>query len=176
MTIETYLQKLFENTKNPFRWAGQYIVWPKNWVNWDNQDKYTGNEKGTRAQSIVFQDSNKLNATDLKDSDLFIETLDLIQYIINNGIDFVLKKNSVTEYRYGKVPTIEDISNKISRAGFPDQALRFKEEFKRQTVKVPIDKAPTELQTLTNNTKKAGVNIFLVIGLIGAAFLMFKKK
>ena len=171
MSIEAYLQKLFKNVKNPFRWAGQYVVWPKNWVNWDNQDKYTGNEKGTKAQLVVFQDSNSKNATDLKDSDFFIETLDLIQYIINNGIDIVLRKNIVTEYRFGKVPTIEDITSKISRAGFPDQALRFKEEFKRQTVK-----APTEEITLTNNTKKAGFNYFLIIGLIGAAFLMFKKK
>ena len=171
MSIETYLQKLFQDARNPFKWGSQFVKWPNSWKNWDNQDKYTGNEKGTRAQLVVLQDSNSQNATDLKDSDLFIETLDLIQYIINNGIDIVLRKNSVIQYRFGKVPTIEDIASKISRAGFPDQALRFKEEFKRQTVK-----APTEEITLTNNTKKAGFNYFLIIGLIGAAFLMFKKK
>lgn len=172
MSIEAYLQKLFQDARNPFRWGFQFVKWPNSWKNWDNQDKYTGNEKGTKAQLVVFQDSNSKNATDLKDSDLFIETLDLIQYIINNGIDIVLRKNSVTEYRFGKVPTIEDIASKISRAGFPDQALRFKEEFKRQTVRIENQ----TIQTLTNNTKKAGFNYFLIIGLIGAAFLMFKKK
>lgn len=174
MSIETYLQKLFENAKNPFRWGGQYVKWPDNWVKWDNQDKVTGNEKGTKAQAVVFQDASNMNATDLKDSDLFIETLDLIQYIIYNGINYVLKENSVIKYRFGKSPSIEDIASKISRAGFPDQAEKLKQEYIKQNIK-KVDIAPTE-ELPVKKTQKSGLNVFLVIGLIGAAFLLFKKK
>lgn len=182
MTIEEYIKQLFEKAANPWRWGGQFVKWPDNWKRWDMLDSATNYQKGTRAQSVILQDGNKNNATDLKDSDFFIETLDMIQWIINNGISHVLKKNDVTEYRFGKKPTIEDLTDKIARAGFPMQAQKIKDKFyslmsssKPAQKEPPGPLMPTPTETVKNN-KKAGMNIFFILGLIGAAFILFKKK
>lgn len=182
MAIEEYIKQLFEKAVNPWRWGGQFVKWPDNWKRWDMLDSSTNYQKGTKAQFVILRDGNKNNATDLKDSDFFIETLDLIQWIINNGLSHVLKKNDVIEYQFGKKPTIDDLTDKIARAGFTMQAQKIKDKYyslissSKIAQKIPPGPLmPTPLETVKNN-KKAGMNLFFILGLIGTALILFKNK
>lgn len=125
------------------------------WMAWDSIDMQYGNPIGSQAQHwIVFDGDSVQN-----------EALNIIAYIRANGIDRVIAENATTKRDFGRYVTVDDLINKIKKAGYTAEA----EEIR----KLAEETSPGS----TSSSTKAGMNIFVTVALIGAAvFFLLKKK
>jgi hypothetical protein len=135
------LSALFASKPNPNDWAG-----------WEALERSVGQPVGTGAATWVMMDGDSVQN----------EALNIVQWIKNKGIDSVLADNWAIKARFGRNATIQDIADKLSRGGFPQEAAQFLEANK---------------PSLLPGSTKAGTNMFVTIALIGAAaFFLLKKK
>jgi hypothetical protein len=128
---------------------------PNDWMGWDAADINIGAPKGTNALQWVILDGDSVQN----------EALNIVQYIKANGT-----KNLIGYSTWFKRDiTIDDIANKIARGGYPQEAAAIKAAAKPSLTNLFAPSAP--------GSTKAGMNIWLTLGLAGAAiFLITKMK
>ena len=128
------------------------------WKAWERIDQQYSNPIGSSAQHWIMIDGDSVQN----------EALNLISYIQNNDPDLVkvLSPNRVTMRDTGRYATFEDLLDKLRRGGFRTEADQIKAVYDQ--LNAPPDKP---------GTTKAGMNILLTVGLVGAAaFFLLKKK
>ena len=128
---------------------------PNDWQGWSALDQQIGAPQGTNALQWVILDGDSVQN----------EALNIVQWIKNYGI-----KNLIGYSNWFKREiTIDDIANKIARGGYPQEAAAIKQA-------AIIPPANNNINNLSNQVKKAGLNPFLIFALIGAGIYMFTKK
>lgn len=142
---------------------------PNDWQGWKAQDISYGEKPGFSAASWTLKDGDSVQN----------EALNIVQWIKNYGIDTVLTNWQTL----GKTVTIDDLANKLTRGGFPTEAQQFKQQYNSfldQVLNLTGFGTPSTSGTpaAPGTNTKAGMNMFVTIGLVGAAafFLLNKKK
>jgi hypothetical protein len=142
--IGTKLKDLFSNKDVP----GNY------WMAWDDIDRQYGNPIGAQPQHWIVFDGDSIQN----------EALNVVAYIRRNGLTNVLSQNATTLRDFGRYITLDDLINKLKKAGFAPEADEIKRLAENSRVTLP-------------GTTKAGTNMLITLALIGAAaFFLIKKK
>lgn len=130
------------------------------WKAWERIDQQYNNPIGSSAQHWIWRDGDSVQN----------EALNILSYIRNNDPDLtkVLSPNSTTLRDSGRYITFEDLLNKLRRGGYQSEAAQIKTIYDQLT-------APPDQPA---GTKKAGTNMLITLGLVGAAafFLLNRKK
>lgn len=127
------------------------------WMAWERIDQQYGNPIGASAQHWIMFDGDSVQN----------EALNLISYIQNSDptLEKVLGKNSTTLRDAGRYVTFDDLTEKLRRGGYANEADQLQNIYKSLTKKPDA------------GTTQASTNMFLTIGLIGAAaFFLLKRK
>lgn len=126
------------------------------WKAWERIDQQYGNPIGASAQHWIWRDGDSVQN----------EALNIISYIQNNDPDLtkVLSPNSTTLRDSGRYITFDDLLNKLRRGGFSNEADQLKSVYASLTT--PPDQP----------AKKAGMNMLVTVGLVGAAAFFLLKK
>lgn len=127
------------------------------WMAWERIDQQYGNPIGASAQHWIMFDGDSVQN----------EALNLISYIQNSDstLEKVLGKNSTTLRDAGRYVTFDDLTEKLRRGGYANEADQLQDIYKSLTKKPDA------------GTTQASTNMFLTIGLIGAAaFFLLKRK
>lgn len=156
------ISKLFSKHGNPNDWQG-----------WKAQDLSYGEKPGFSAASWTLKDGDSVQN----------EALNIVQWIKNYGIETLLTNWQTL----GKTLTIEDLTNKLTRGGFPTESQQFKQEYNGVLENSLSALNPFSSDTPTKSgytpsapsqAKQAGMNMYITFALVGAAafFLLNKKK
>ena len=122
---------------------------PNDWQGWDASDVRIKAPKGTNAINWIINDGDSVQN----------EALNLVRYIQANGTGNILGRSTW----FNRTITIEDLADKLSRGGYGQEAAQLVQQSKG-TFDVP-------------GTQKAGMNIFVTLGIVGAGiFLLSKMK
>lgn len=145
-TVVNLLANLFGNKPNPNDWMG-----------WGALDSKIGAPFGTNAQNWVINDGDSVQN----------EALNIVRWIEANGIESVI--NYSTWFK--RNITLNDLQNKLSRAGYTREAQEFK---------TLAENSPTIKRELINpnggGTTKAGMNIYITLALVAAGIYFVTKK
>ncbi|MFN9302391.1 MAG: hypothetical protein ACK6DA_06415 [Candidatus Kapaibacterium sp.] len=128
------------------------------WKAWERIDAQYGNPIGSSAQHWIMVDGDSVRN----------EALNLVSYIQNQDPDLqkVLSPNRVTMRDTGRYVTFNDLLDKLRRGGFINEADQIKQVYDQLTS--PPDQP---------GSKKAGMNMIVTLGLVGAAaFFLLRKK
>jgi hypothetical protein len=128
---------------------------PNDWMGWEAQERKQNFPLGTSANFFTKFDGDSVQN----------EALNILSWIKAYGINTVLGYNSWNKWTV----TIDDLVSKITRGGYPQEA---------QALKKAITPSVSNLfSPSTPGTTSAGMNIWLTLGLAGAAiFLITKMK
>jgi hypothetical protein len=125
---------------------------PNDWQGYDASDKRINAPIGTNAINWVINDGDSVQN----------EALNIVRYIQANGTKNILGRSTW----FNRTITIEDVADKLSRGGYGQEAAQLVQQSK-QTFDAPGEPG----------TKKAGMNIFVTLGIVGAGiFLLSKMK
>lgn len=150
--IAKALQQLFGRRDAP----GDY------WKAWEQIDMQYSNPIGASAQHWIIFDGDSVQN----------EALNIISYIQNVDQDLkkILSPNATTLRDAGRYVTIDDLISKLNRGGFSSEASKIKDIYNK--FQMPPDQQPG-----SGRTTKAGMNMLITVGLVGAAlFLLLKQK
>lgn len=128
------------------------------WKAWERIDQQYGNPIGASAQHWIWRDGDSVQN----------EALNIISYIQNNDPDLtkVLSPNSTTLRDRGKYITFDDLIDKLRRGGYSREADEIKKVY-NSLLQRPDSPGST----------KAGMNMLITLGLVGAAaFFLLRKK
>jgi hypothetical protein len=123
---------------------------PNDWKGWNEGDRRLNYPYGTGPINWVINDGDSVQN----------EALNIVQWIKAYGIEPVLKYNS----HFGRQLTIEDVADKLSRGGFGREAAQLIAASK-QTFNAPGQPG----------TQKAGMNIWVTLGIVGAGIFLISK-
>jgi hypothetical protein len=127
---------------------------PNDWQGYDASDKRINAPIGTNAINWVINDGDSVQN----------EALNIVRYIEANGTKNILGRSTW----FNRTITIEDVADKLSRGGFGKEAAQLVAASKVKDKKLPPPPPPAE---------KAGMNIFVTLGIVGAGiFLLSKMK
>jgi hypothetical protein len=122
---------------------------PNDWQGYDASDVRIKAPKGTNAINWIINDGDSVQN----------EALNIVRYIQANGTGNILGFSKW----FNRNITIEDVADKLSRGGYGQEAAQLVQQSK-QDFSLP-------------GTKKAGMNIFVTLGIVGAGiFLLSKMK
>jgi hypothetical protein len=122
---------------------------PNDWQGYDASDRRINAPIGTNAINWVINDGDSVQN----------EALNIVRYIQANGTKNILGYSKW----FNRTITIEDVADKLSRGGFGAEAAQLVQQSK-QTFNEP-------------GTRKAGMNIWVTLGIVGAGiFLLSKMK
>ena len=126
------------------------------WKAWESIDQQYGNPIGASVQHWIWRDGDSVQN----------EALNIISYIQNNDPDLqkTLSPNRTTLRDSGGYITFEDLLNKLRRGGYSNEAEQLKAVYDQMTA--PPDQP----------AKKAGMNMLVTVGLVGAAAFFLLKK
>ena len=125
---------------------------PNDWQGWAGLDSRGGFMIGTNAATWVLQDGDSTQN----------EAVNLISWINNYGIDTIVNENSHIKARFGKFITVNDLANKLRRAGFNQEADE-------------IIKAATQQEKQGGGTMTGGTNMLVTLALVGAGIFAISK-
>jgi len=138
------LTSLFASTPNPNDWMG-----------WEALDRGAQQPVGTQAANWALTDGDSIKN----------EALNIVEWIKSKGIDTVLADNFAIKAKFGRNATLSDITDKLTRGGYPEEARQFAASFNQSGI-LP-----------GGSTTKAGTNMLITLALVGAAaFLLLKKR
>ena len=120
---------------------------PNDWQGWDASDVRINAPKGTNAINWIINDGDSVQN----------EALNLVRYIQANGTGNILGRSTW----FNRTITIEDLADKLSRGGYGQEAAQLVQQSKG-TFDVP-------------GTQKAGMNIFVTLGIVGAGIYLLSK-
>ena len=120
---------------------------PNDWQGWDASDVRIKAPKGTNAINWIINDGDSVQN----------EALNLVRYIQANGTGNILGRSTW----FNRTITIEDLADKLSRGGYGQEAAQLLQQSKG-TFNVP-------------GTTKAGMNIWVTLGLVGAGIFLISK-
>ena len=120
---------------------------PNDWQGWDASDVRIKAPKGTNAINWIINDGDSVQN----------EALNLVRYIQANGTGNILGRSTW----FNRTITIEDLADKLSRGGYGQEAAQLVQQSKG-TFDVP-------------GTQKAGMNIFVTLGIVGAGIYLLSK-
>jgi len=126
---------------------------PNDWQGWNAQDSRLRYPYGTSVINWIINDGDSIQN----------EALNILQWIQTYGLKPVLEYNS----HFNRQITLQDLINKLNRGGYTGEARQFQEILDSQNKQL----------ISPSTTKKAGLNMFLTIALVGAGiFLLIKQK
>jgi hypothetical protein len=146
------LADLFSNRPNP-----------NDWVGWDALDQQIGAPTGTNVLNWVINDGDSVEN----------EALNIISYIKSKGFNNLIGYSSW----FKRTITLDDIADKLKRGGFLAEANAFKEQYTNE-IKNSLTKPPQDTfipVTQTPPVKNAGINIYVILALAGAAIFAITK-
>jgi hypothetical protein len=126
---------------------------PNDWQGWAALDSRGGFQIGTNAATWVLQDGDSTQN----------EAVNLISWINNYGIETIVNENPHIKARFGKFITVQDLANKLKRAGFTQEA--------DDVVKA----ATTQNLPGTPGAMTGGTNMFVTLALVGAGIFAISK-
>ena len=143
-TLIPVITNLFGNKPNPNDWKG-----------WAAQDASYGEKPGFSAASWTLKDGDSVQN----------EALNIMSWIKAYGIDTVLKNWA----SLNKTVTIDDLVNKLNRAGYVQEAQQFKSQYGSifSSLTNPLSPGP--------GSTKAGMNIYVTLAIAGAAIFALTK-
>ena len=132
---------------------------PNDWMGWDALDVKIGAPIGTNALQWVILDGDSVQN----------EALNIVSYIKANGTKNLLGFSKW----FNRTITINDIADKLARAGFIEEA----NYIKLQNLPVVNDvKEPVQtIKTITNTPTQSKMNIWVTLGLFGAGLFLISK-
>lgn len=148
---------------------------PNDWVGWDAQDQQNGQWDGSSVRGYVLNDGDSVQN----------EALNIVSYINAKGIEKLINTGHPTTIpgTGWRDVTIEEIANKLARGGYGQEATDIKNKyFYLQRTKQPVrtNMPSNPLQPLSPQSdvsvQKAGMNTWLILGLVGAALFFITKK
>lgn len=126
---------------------------PNDWQGWNAQDARLGYPFGTSTINWIINDGDSIQN----------ESLNILQWIQTYGLKPILEYNS----HFNRQLTLQDLINKLNRGGYTGEARQFQKILDEQNKQL----------ISPSTTKKAGLNMFLTIALVGAGlFLILKQK
>jgi hypothetical protein len=129
---------------------------PNDWMGWDALDVKIGAPIGTNALQWVILDGDSVQN----------EALNIVSYIKANGTKNLLGFSKW----FNRTITINDIADKLARAGFIEEANYIKLQ------NLPIIVEPQKTSTLITNTPtQSKMNIWVTLGLFGAGLFLISK-
>jgi len=134
------LVNLFANKPNPNDWQG-----------YDASDKRINAPIGTNAINWIINDGDSVKN----------EALNIVRYIQANGTKNILGRSSW----FNRTITVEDIADKLSRGGFPQEAAQLVEQ----------SKGGGSNDEGMPGTTKAGMNIWVTLAIVGAGIFAITK-
>ena len=123
---------------------------PNDWQGYDASDKRINAPIGTNAINWVINDGDSVQN----------EALNVVRYIQANGTKNILGYSKW----FNRTITIEDVADKLSRGGFGAEAAQLVQQSKG-TFNVPGEPGTT----------KAGMNIWVTLGIVGAGIFLISK-
>ena len=132
---------------------------PNDWMGWDALDVKIGAPIGTNALQWVILDGDSVQN----------EALNIVSYIKANGTKNLLGFSKW----FNRTITINDIADKLARAGFIEEA----NYIKLQNLPVVTNVTPP-VQTITpisNTPTQTKINIWVTLGLFGAGLFLITK-
>lgn len=125
---------------------------PNDWMGWEKLERERNQPQGTQAQNWIINDGDSVQN----------EALNIIRYIEARGLDKVLNYNPI----FNREITLNDLNKKLERGGYIQEARQLTEK----------QKELVQTGVLNPSSQKAGMNMFLTIGLVGAALFFLYKK
>lgn len=123
---------------------------PNDWQGYDASDKRINAPIGTNAINWIINDGDSVQN----------EALNVVRYIQANGTKNILGPSTW----FNRTITIEDVADKLSRGGFGAEAAQLVQQSKG-TFNVPGEPGTT----------KAGMNIWVTLGIVGAGIFLISK-
>lgn len=142
--VFSFATKFFGNRANPEDWRG-----------WDEQDRANGQWVGSSVRGWVLNDGD----------DPRNEAVNIVSYIKANGLKNLTNSGHPTTIvgQGWRDVTIDEIENKLQRAGFYDEA----DQFKRSAINTPINSNPM----LSNQNTTSGGSSNTLLYIAGALLL-----
>jgi hypothetical protein len=129
---------------------------PNDWMGWDALDVKIGAPIGTNALQWVILDGDSVQN----------EALNIVSYIKANGTKNLLGFSKW----FNRTITINDIADKLARAGFIEEANYIKLQ------NLPVVVEPQKTSTpITNTPTQSKMNIWVTLGLFGAGLFLISK-
>jgi hypothetical protein len=125
---------------------------PNDWMGWDALDVKIGAPSGTNVLQWVILDGDSVQN----------EALNIVSYIKAKGLSKLLGYSTW----FNRTITINDIADKLARGGFQQEAAIIRSG--KQITPVTPGTTP--------GTKVAGMNIYVILALAGAAIYFITKK
>jgi len=129
---------------------------PNDWMGWDALDVKIGAPIGTNALQWVILDGDSVQN----------EALNIVSYIKANGTKNLLGFSKW----FNRTITINDIADKLARAGFIEEANYIKLQ------NLPVIVEPQKTSTpIINTPTQSKMNIWVTLGLFGAGLFLISK-
>lgn len=138
---------------------------PNDWKGWDAQDQAAGQWVGSSARGWVLNDG----------SDPANEANNVLQYIQANGLEKLMntgKKQTIDGKGWRDV-TFSEITNKLAKGGYQNEVESLQNSLQSL---VKAGTIPANAVTERPGAQRAGLNMWLTIGLLGGAFYFLTKK
>jgi hypothetical protein len=157
---------------------------PNDWVGWDAQDRQNNQWDGSSVRGYVLNDGDSVQN----------EALNIVSYIKSKGIDKLINSgHPVTVQGTGwRDVTIDEIVAKLARGGYGQEATNIKNAYffalnsrpaqndtytqPKPPIVSPSAPIPLGPALPSDMTSKAGINIWLIVALAGAAVYAISKK
>ena len=142
-----FITNLFSNKPNP-----------QDYLGWEVLDKQIGAPLGTNAQNWIIYDGDSVQN----------EALNIIGWIKRYGINTVINHSTW----FNRDITMNDLVNKLTRGGYPQEAKQIIDLYNQTTTGEDYAIDPRT----GGVTKKAGMNMLITLGIVGAGVYMLTKS